>query len=314
MGLTAGFHIFKQGAGIVVYSQASKFEVSNVAQSGDWSGIEAIKVAGGFEFPEGATVAPDGSIFLVNCSTDIINRVTPEGEVSVYARVPGKGNGAKLRPDGRLVVCDYFANCIVEVDTAGNTTMLVDSDVEGNPLSRGPNDVCITKSGDLYFTTPQGSGKNNPVGKVYHHSRQTGRTSIVAEGLAFPNGLSLNEDESMLFVAESQHSRVWRFPILKPNLLATGRIFVQLDGGWDPDGIDFDVDGNLYIAYFGSGLLVVVNPEGRVVAEIPAGGKNPTNLSFGGPNGDWIYLTEAASNSLYLFKVGRKGLHLAGGN
>lgn len=282
-----------------------------MTSANDWAGIEAIKVADGFDFPEGATVAADGSIFLVNCHNDVINRVTPDGEISLYARVPGKGNGTKLRPDCTLVVCDYFANCIAEVDTAGNTTVLIDKDVDGNPLSRGPNDVCIAKSGDLYFTTPQGSGKNNPVGKVYHHSQSTGRTSIIAEGLAFPNGIALSADESMLYVAESQHSRIWRFPILKPDLLAAGRIFVQLEGGWDPDGIDFDSDGNLYIAYFGSGMLMVVDPSGKVVAEIPAGGKNPTNLSFGGPNGDWIYLTEAQTNSLYLFKVGRRGLRLA---
>jgi gluconolactonase len=283
-----------------------------LAQSSAWAGIEPVKIAGGFEFPEGASVDADGGIFLVNCHNDVINRVSPDGEVTVYARVPGKGNGTKLRPDGTLVVCDYFANCIVEIDREGNTTMLVDTDVDGNALSRGPNDVCIAKNGDLYFTTPQGSGRNNPVGKVYHHSRQTGRTTIVAEGLAFPNGLSLNADESMLYVAESQHSRIWRFPIIEPGLLATGRIFVQLSGGWDPDGIDFDENGNLYIAYFGSGLLVVVDPNGQIVAELPAGGKNPTNLSFGGPGGDWLYLTEAETNSLYLFKIGKRGLRLHG--
>lgn len=281
--------------------------------SNEWTGIEPVKIADGFDFPEGATVAADGSIFLVNCHNDIINRVSSDGaRIEVYARVPGKGNGTKLRPDGTLVVCDYFANCIVEVDTNGGVTTLIDKDVDGDALSRGPNDVVIAKNGDLYFTTPQGTGKNNPVGKVYHHEASTGRTTIVAEGLAFPNGISLPADERWLYVAESQHSRVWRYPIFEPGVLGAGRIFVQLAGGWDPDGIEFDAEGNLYIAYFGSGLLVVVDPAGKVVAEIPAGGKNPTNLSFGGPNGDQLYLTEAETNSLYRFDIGKRGLRVAG--
>ena len=174
------------------------------------------------------------------------------GDVTEYARVRGKGNGSKLRGDGRLVVCDYLANCILEVDIAGQVTLVTDSDVEGKPLSRGPNDVVVAKNGDLYFTAPQGSGRNNPVGKVYHYSESTQRTTIVADGMAFPNGLSLSNGEDALYIAESQHSRIWLFPVLSPGKLGTGEVFVTLPGGHEPDGIDFDDDGNLYIAYYGS--------------------------------------------------------------
>lgn len=278
----------------------------------DWSGIEPIRIADGFSFPEGASAAPDGSIFLVNCHNDIIHKVSAAGEVTEYARVRGKGNGSKLRDDGRLVVCDYFANCILEVDTHGQVSLLTDCDTDGKPLSRGPNDVVVARNGDLYFTTPQGSNRENPVGKVYHYSDQTKTTTIVAEGLAFPNGLSLSEREDTLYIAESAQSRVWRFPVLSPGKLGAGEVFIQLSGGHDPDGIDFDADGNLYIAYYGSGLIVVVNPNGEIIAQLPAGGKRPTNLSFGGTNGDWLYVTEAETNSLYLLKVGHRGLRLPG--
>jgi len=57
-------------------------------------------------------------------------------------------------------------------------------------------------------------------------------------------------------------------------------------------------------------LIVVVNSSGDIIAEMPAGGTRPTNLSFGGPNGDWLYVTEAETHSLYLLKVGNRGLRL----
>lgn len=259
------------------------------------------KVADGFAFPEGVSVAADGSIFLVNCDDDRIHRVTPEGQVSVFAHVPGKGNGSNFRADGTLVVCDYAARSIVEIDTAGGVTVLSDQDVDGAPFS-GPNDVAIARNGDLYFTSPQGSDKEKSIGKVYYHNAARKETTIVAEGLAFPNGLALNADETILYLAETSHSRIWHFPVLEPGRLETGRIFANLPDSRYPDGILFDTAGYLYIAYYGSGKILVLSPEGTLAAELPAGGKNPTNLAFGGPNNDWLYITEAETNSLYVLK------------
>lgn len=270
------------------------------------------KIADGFAFPEGVSIASDGSVFLVSCDNDCVHRVTPEGQVSTFARVPGKGNGSKIRPNGTLVVCDYIAKAVVEVDTAGGVTVLTDRDVNGVPFI-GANDVVITRNGDLYFTSPHGSSKDNPIGKVHYHNAARKETIAVAEGLAFPNGLSLDAEETTLYVAETNHSRIWRFPILEPGRLEAGRIFANLPGGKFPDGMDFDAEGNLYIAYYGSGNILVLSPDGSVAAELPAGGKNPTNLAFGGPNGDWLYVTEAETNSLYLLKVGKRGLRLPSG-
>lgn len=278
----------------------------------DWSSIRPIKIAGGFAFPEGVSASPDGSVYLVNCDNNIVSRVSPDGEVTIHARLPGKGNGSKLRADGALLVCDYFANCIVEVATDGAVTPFVTSDTDDRALSRGPNDVVIMRDGDLYFTTPQGSGKDRPIGKVYHYSATSGHARVVAEGLAFPNGVSAPADESYLYVAESAQSRIWRFPILSPGVLGAGRIFINLDGGQDPDGIEFDAVGNLYIAYCGGGAIVVVDPGGDIVAELPAGGSHPTNVSFGGPNGDQLFVTEAETNSLYRLDIGRRGVRLPG--
>lgn len=276
-----------------------------------WETLQPEKVADGFGFPEGVSAAPDGSVYLVNCDNDTIHRVRAEGSVEVFAHVPGKGNGSKRRENDHLVVCDYAAKCIVEVDPAGTGRVLTEQDVEGNPFT-GPNDACIAQNGDLYFTSPQGSDKDNPTGKVYHYAAATGATTVVAEGMAFPNGLSLSAQEDHLYIAETLHSRIWRFPVLQPTVLGAGRIFAQLPGGHYPDGIDFDADGWLYVAYYGSGTIVVVDTNGQIVAQLPAGGKNPTNLSFGGPSADWMYVTEAETNALYVLKVGRRGLHLPG--
>jgi gluconolactonase len=276
-----------------------------------WETLQPEKVAEGFGFPEGASAAPDGSVFLVNCDNEIIHRVSVDGSIEVFAQLPGKGNGSKRRENGNLVVCDYAAKCLMEFDSAGNGCILTERDTDGKPFT-GPNDVCIARNGDLYFTSPQGSDRDHPIGKVYHYAAATGATTVVAEGLAFPNGLSLSATEDYLYIAETFHSRIWRFPVLQPGVLGAGRIFAQLPGLHYPDGIDFDAEGWLYVAYYGSATIVVLDQGGDIVAQLPAGGKNPTNLSFGGPSGDWLYVTEAETNTLFVLKIGRRGFRLPG--
>jgi gluconolactonase len=272
-----------------------------------WKNLEPEAVATGFRFPEGPSVYPDGSICLVNCHDSVINRVRPDGSVEDFAQLPGKGNGTKLANDGTLYVCDYHANCIVAVDRNGTVSTVTTHDIEGNPF-RGPNDLCLSSTGGFYFTAPQGSGRNNPIGKVYYHSLDSDETIVIVEGLAFPNGLTLDRDESNLYVAESQHARIWRYCVLTPGQLLAGRVFVDLPGGHEPDGIEFDEEGNLYVAHYGSGHVFVIDPQGRIVFQLPAGGRNPTNLAFGGPRGDWLYVTEAETNRLMVLKIGKKGL------
>ena len=48
-------------------------------------------------------------------------------------------------------------------------------------------------------------------------------------------------------------------------------------------------DGNLYVAHIGKGVVDVVSPQGKVIAELPAGAKHPTNVAFWGTS---LYVTE----------------------
>ena len=68
-----------------------------------------------------------------------------------------------------------------------------------------------------------------------------------------------------------------------------------------------DSSGNLYIARWGSGKVVVICPEGEVIREISLFGEKPTNLAFGGEDGKRIYVTVADKGNIETFLVEEPG-------
>lgn len=49
-----------------------------------------------------------------------------------------------------------------------------------------------------------------------------------------------------------------------------------------PDGVAFGQDGKLLVAPFDKGVVAVIDPEGKVIAELAVGGLTTTNVAFGG--------------------------------
>ena len=60
----------------------------------------------------------------------------------------------------------------------------------------------------------------------------------------------------------------------------------------DVDGLRTDADGTIFVARPGSGAISVVKPDGIALAEIKTEGKAPNNLTFGGPDGRTVFVTQ----------------------
>ena len=73
-----------------------------------------------------------------------------------------------------------------------------------------------------------------------------------------------------------------------------------------------DVEGNLYIAHFGSGKVYVVEPKmGEIIdlIQIPdPDGIGTDNAKFGGEDNKTLYITEGWKNVIYKVRVAIPGL------
>ena len=261
--------------------------------------------ATGLKFPEGPAFDRRGNLFVVNVGSGDITKISPEGQVKTFVNTGGAPNGANFHADGDLYVADRQKG-IIAISPDGNIRGIADS-YKGKKFN-GPNDLVFDSKGNFYFTDPLGSSAENPFGCVYRVSSE-GAITCLASGLAFPNGLVLSPDETDLFVSITRKNRILRYVLDEP---VRSTIFSQLSAGWGPDGMALDVVGNLYVAHFGGGDVLILNPKGELVERIAIGGDHPTNVAFGGPDRRTVYVTEVDTGSVCRFDTEYPGLPLYG--
>ena len=276
--------------------------------------VTPVKVAEVPGYTEGVVVDAEGALYFSDVYNGTIYRIGSDGEAKIWART-GAPNGHKILPDGTHLVCDGKEQAVLRLDGAGRVLGKAASEHDGKPL-RAPNDLTLDANGGFYFTDPGGSNAQNTIGTVHYVDAQ-GKTYLVAEGLAFPNGLVLRPDGKTLLVAESAHNRILSYDIVSPGKAGEMRVFASLPTkqgeqiGNEPDGICLDADGNLYVAHYGMRQVQVLSPDGKLLRRYGAGNLTTSNVAFGGPRMDQLYVTGALGEEKTtkggLFRLDLKG-------
>ncbi len=280
--------------------------------------------ATGFKHPEGPAFDRKGNLFVVNIQTADISKISTDGKVEKFVNTGGHPNGAKSHTNGNLYVADREKG-IIAISPDGVIRTIIDN-YQGKKFN-GPNDLMFDSKGNLYFTDPHGSSPANPIGCIYKLSAE-GEITLIASGLPYPNGLVVNplppgmvsptgslmsSGGRDLFVAITHKNRILRFTLDERGRPVRSTIFSQLSGGWaGPDGMAMDVAGNLYVAHYSAGDVLIINNKGEVIERVPVGGSRPTNVAFGGPDRKILFVTEAETGSVYRFNTDYQGLPLYG--
>ncbi|MBI4890520.1 MAG: SMP-30/gluconolactonase/LRE family protein [Acidobacteria bacterium] len=252
------------------------------------------QVASGLGLGEGPAVNRAGEVFFTDIRNSRIHRIGLDGKVSVFKEDTAQSNGMVFGPDGRLYVCQHGRKRILAITPEGQESVVA----EGT----GSNDIAITARGEIYYTDP----REHRVWLV----DARGSRRMVHEGIGFPNGLRLSPDQSILYVNDMWGREVWSFQIQPDGSLKYGAPFftMEVPGGSNmsgADGMAVDTQGDLYVAtdvgiqvFEGTGkLAAIINKPGLI---------GITNLVFGGPQLDTLYVT--ARDAVYRRKVRRQGV------
>jgi len=242
-------------------------------------------VAEGYKFTEGPTANAAGEVFYNEGPSSTTYKVGPDGKPVVFLADSKKGDGQRFGPDGRLYSVAAATQQILAWDAAGKSTVVADG-FKGN-------DLVVAHNGNLYVTEPNWTGANTNTSKVWL-IRPDGSKQVVDTGLKFSNGVTLSPDQTLLYVADSRSHWVYSYQIKADGTLQHKQRYFHLhmpdtadDSG--ADGLRTDRDGRLWVATRLG--LQVCDQAGRVNCIIPTPNGKSSNLTFGGPNGDVLYVT-----------------------
>jgi gluconolactonase len=246
---------------------------------------------------EGPSFDREGNFWCVDVQNGRVFKLSREGVFQVIAEYDGWPNGLKFHRDGRIFIADYKNGIMLLDPVNGKITPFV-TRTQVEPF-KGVNDLFFAANGDLYFTDQGLTGLHDPSGRLFKLTPQ-GKLTCLLDNIPSPNGLVMNREETLIYVAVTRGNCVWRVPFLRDGGIAKVGLFIQLSGGGGgPDGLALDDDGGLIIAHVGMGSVWTFNAAGEPVYRIRScTGSHTTNVAFGWPDRSTLYITESASGTI----------------
>ncbi len=263
------------------------------------SSVTATKIRDGFNFLEGPVWDSASQTLLLSLMRDgtgpenvqpaDVLRFTEPNTFQTFISGSGSNGLALTRDGGTLLAATHDQRSVSSFHLPDRTRGVVASNYQGRAFN-SPNDLTVGADGTVYFTDPDFQRANRS-------DQMSGRTgvfrvknnvvSLIDDTIREPNGIALSPDGKTLYVGGNGTGKIYKWPVNSDGSVGARADFASLNGS---DGVTIDCAGNLYQASFNDGKVHVYAPSGVQIGTISAG-QNTTNLAFGGPDGQTLYIT-----------------------
>lgn len=258
--------------------------------------VNTFVTGSGLNGPDGFTLDSAENLYVANWGGGVghtVLKITPEGEVSVFAEGFSAPDGLAFDNDGNLFVSNYGSDIINKVEPDGTISEFASG-------FNNPSDLVFDADGNLYVSN-HGNANGTTVSKI----EPDGTVSTFASGFNGPIGLVFDNDGN-LYVSNyssgiinkvtpagdvSEYASIPNSPLSRLQYLI------------------FDTEGNLYVPSYGHHKIYIINPAGEVDVFAGTGIPGNTNGSvdsaqFNGPNSiaitdsGVIYVSEYNANRI----------------
>jgi sugar lactone lactonase YvrE len=279
---------------------------------------------------EGIATGPDGTVYTASFGFNSNGALGGYGQFFVFApngrlersfAVAGSSPhliGMIYQNSHSVLVADLGAGIVWQVDPqSGSSTVFMQAPtITGSP---GLNALAIDKAGNVYVSDSfQGAiWKTGPAGgtpSAWYAPFNSGQTNLLlptantGEVLIPPfgaNGIAFNNEGTALYAMNTAYHSIIKIPVNSDGTAGTATVFTT--GINAPDGVAVDASDNLWVVANQGDEIVVVDPDGKVIAKrgdfnglAPDGSIRgllfPASPAFS-PDGKTLYVTNLA---LYL--------------
>lgn len=197
----------------------------------------------------------------------------PDGSQTLFTGTTKPGqpllqpNGIALEPDGSFLLADLSEERagVWRLHPSGAVAPFL-REVDGRPLPP-VNFVYRDAEGRVWITI---STRVQPRARDYRPTASTGfivlvdrgEARIVADGLGYTNECRLDPSGTWLYVNETFARRLTRFRVGADGSLGKAETVTTFGPGTFPDGLDFDLEGGIWITSIVSNRVIRVAPDG----------------------------------------------------
>lgn len=244
----------------------------------------------------------EGRLWFVDMHLEQVCAVDEDGTVETIVNVPGPTGGIGWLPDGRLLVVAMEDRKILRLEASG---LVVHADLS-ETVSTTLNDLWVDSKGRAYVgetgfnareflqdpaaveavSTGAVAGLEVPATSRIFVVEPDGTWSEAASGLRFTNGIIVDEEAGLLFVAETFGGCLSRYEI-GPDGSLSNRQLLPLE--FLPDGIGLDRSGCVWVTDLVNSAVQRIDPQGAFLERI-ATSQLCLAAAVGGPDGETLYL------------------------
>ena len=277
-------------------------------------------LAKGFEWSEGPIWSKKlNSLLFSDVPNNVIYKWNEKNGLNVFAKPIGYSgkvpnnkkagtNGLTIDSDGNLIVCMHGDRMIAKVENLNieNVSSIIES--YNKKLFNSPNDLVYDSKGNLFFTDPpygllEGDNdklKEIPFNGVYKLSHD-GNLDLLIKNLTRPNGISISNDEKILYVANSDNNNpiIMKYELSEdgvknPRIFFNGKKLAKKDEGLF-DGLKVHPSGNVFATGPGGVLIIKENGDhiGTIRTEV-----RTANCAFDNKF-EYLYMT----SDMYLTRI-----------
>jgi sugar lactone lactonase YvrE len=238
-------------------------------------------------YPEGPLRWGD-TLYFAEMHKDRVVSLTNEVPDTFYQHDGCGPTAIATYADGFVVLC-HLPNELHQISASGAFADKFDRDESGAAF-RNPNDASSDDAGGVYFTASGVFSLNAPREGALLYLAKDGKITRLASNLHYANGVYFDAAQQAVFLSEHFAQRVLRFPVVAPGELGPPEVFANLPVASlgktvpyeraGPDGLETDADGNLYVAYYGAGLVLALSPEGEMTGRVDINEMLTTNVTL----------------------------------